>query len=233
MEFNISAKPRVILGRQNKTLRKSGTMPAVLYGAKTKSLPLQVNQRDFEKIFRQAGENTLINLEVEGEGVHKVLIHDVAKHFMKNEPIHVDFYEVDLSKKIHATVPLHFVGTSVAVKELGGILIKSLNQIQVEALPTDLPQFLEVTIEKLSTFEDLIRVAEIPVNEKIRILDDPEAVIVSVQPPRTEAELADLEKPTADEEKAVIEGMTKETPVAEGEVSEESGDADKPEKTEK
>lgn len=153
----------------------------------------------------------MINLVIEGKGETKVLIHDVAKHFMKDEPIHVDFYEVDLTRKIHAKIPLHFVGISAAVKELGGILLKNISEVSVEALPADLPQFFEINIERLKTFDDLVRLGDLKVDEKIRLLGHPEEVLVSVQAPRTEEELAELEKPTAEAEKAAIEGMEAKT----------------------
>src|SRR3989338_2764427 len=208
MELTIAAQSRTVVGKQNEKLRESGMIPAVLYGRGKETVSLQLAHKEFEKIYRQAGENTLINLLV-NDKPHKVLIHDVAKHYMKDEPIHVDFYEVDLTRKIHAKVPVHFVGVSPAVKESGGVLIKNLNEIEVEALPMNLPHAIEVSIEKLKTFDDLVRVADLKVSDKVKVLAHPEDVIVKVQAPRTEAELAELEKPTDEAEKAAIEGLTK------------------------
>ncbi|MDP3741258.1 MAG: 50S ribosomal protein L25 [bacterium] len=210
MEITLGAKPRNVLGKQNNKLRKSGFLPAVLYGKGKENLALQVSVRDFEKVFKQAGESTLINLDIEGKGSHKVLVHDVAMHFMKDDPIHIDFYEVDLTKKIHAKVPLHLVGVAPAVKELGGILIKSLSEVEVEALPEDLPQFVGVNLDSLKAIDNLIRLRELQVSDKVKILGQADEVVVSVKAPRTEEELAALEKPAAEEEKAVIEGMAKE-----------------------
>lgn len=226
MELSIQAKPRNVFGKHNKKLRSAGMLPAVVYGKGKESLALEVKRKEFEKVYRQTGENVLVNLVIEGNGEKKVLIHDVAKHFIKDEPIHVDFYEVDLTRKIHAKIPLHFVGTAPAVKELGGVLVRNLNELEVEALPTDLPPFIEVNLEGLLTFDNLLRVLDLTVGEKIKVLTHTEDVVVSVQAPRTEAELADLEKPTAEVEKAAIEGMAKEEEVkaeasAEGEKAEE------------
>lgn len=185
-------------------------MPAVLYGRGKKPMSLEVSAKEFEKVYHETGESTLVDLVIAGGEGRKVLIHDVAKHFMKAEPIHVDFYEVDLTRKIHAKIPLHFVGTSQAVKELGGVLLRNLNELEIEALPTDLPPFIEVNIEGLRAFDDLIRVSDLKVSDKIKVLSRPEEVVVFVQAPRTEEELAELEKPTAEVEKAAIEGMAKE-----------------------
>ncbi len=233
MELSIHANPRTAFGKQNKKLRAAGKLPAVSYGRGKKPVSLEVGAKEFEKVYRQTGKNTLVNLVIEGSGERKVLIHDVAKHFMKDDPIHVDFYEADLARKIHAKVPLHFVGTPPAVKELGGVLLRNLNELEIEALPTDLPPFIEVNIEGLRTFDDLIRVSDLKVSEKIKVLSHPEEVAVFVQAPRTEEELAELEKPaTAEAEKAVIEGMKAEgakAEAAEGEAKGEKPEAGKEE----
>ena len=102
MEYAIQAQARTVLGKQNSKLRKQGIIPAILYGRGKQSQAIQVSSKQFDKIYRQAGENTLVNLKIDGGKETKVLIHDVAKHYMKNEAVHVDFYEVDLTKKIHA-----------------------------------------------------------------------------------------------------------------------------------
>lgn len=232
MDLVLDAKPRAITGKQNVKLRRQGVLPAVLYGKGRETKSLQIATKEFEKVFKQAGENTLVDLRIDGDGKKvKVLIHDVARHFMNGNPIHVDFYEVDLTKKIHAKIPVHFMGASLAVKELGGILIKNLNEVEVEALPTDLPQYIEVNIESLKTFDDLARLGDLKVSEKVKILGHPEDVVVSVQAPRSEEELAELEKPTAEEEKAAIETMTKEQEAEKAVTEEVAAEPEKAEKT--
>lgn len=223
MELTLEAKLRTQTGKLNKKLRKNGILPAVLYGKGKPTLSLEVLTRDFTKVFKQAGESTLISLKIEGDSERKVLVHDVAKHYMKDQPIHIDFYEVDLTRKIHTKVPLRFMGTALAVKELGGVLIKSISEVEVEALPQDLPQFIEVNIDSLKTFDVLVRLNELLVSDKVKILGHLDDVVVSVQAPRSEAELAELEKPTGEAEKAAIESMAKEAEVqkAEGEEGED------------
>lgn len=229
MQLSITAKPRTVFGKQNKKLRQAGMLPAVLYGRGKKPVSLEVSAKEFEKVYAKTGESTLVNLVIADGEERKVLIHDVARHFMSAEPIHVDFYEVDLTRKLHAKIPLHFVGTSAAVKELSGILIKNLNEVEVEALPTDLPPFIEVSIDGLKTFNDLLRISELKVSDSVKILNAPEEVIVSVQAPRTEEELAELEKPAAEAEKAAIEAVAKEEEVK----KEGEGEGEKEEEGEK
>ena len=234
MELVIEAQARTVLGKQNIKLRKQGILPAVLYGSGKESVHLQIASKAFDKIYRKAGENTLVNLKIDGKTETKVLIHDVAKHFMRDEAIHVDFYEVDLTKKTHAKVPLEFIGIAPAVKELGGILLKVANEIEVEALPADLPHKIEIDLTGLKTFENTIRLADVKVSDKVKILGNPDDMIVSVQAPRSEEELASLEQPTAEAEKAAVEALTKvPEAVVEGEgVSAESVKAEKAEKKE-
>ena len=224
MELTIQAQSRKVLGRHNNKLRSTGVLPAVLYGPGKETLTLQVGAKDFERVYKQAGENTLVNLAIDGGSQKKVLIHEVAKHFMKNEPVHVDFYEVDLSKKIHAKIPLEFTGVSAAVKNLSGVLVKNLTEIEVEAMPADLPHNIEVSIEGLATFEDAVRVSDIKVSDKVKIISHGEEVIVSVQAPRTEEELKALEGSAAEAEKATIEAMNKEAEEAKAAAGAEEGE---------
>lgn len=239
MEISLKVFPRIISGKQTKNLRQQGILPAILYGRGKKNLSLQVPIRDFEIVYRQAGENTLVNLDIEGDGQRKVMIHDVAEHFLGGAPVHVDFYEVDLTRKIHARIPIQFTGSAPAIKELGGTLVRSIGELEIEALPMDLPSYLEASIDSLKTFENLLRVRDVVVGEKIKVLQNPEEVIASVQPPRSEEELAELEKPTAEAEKEAIESMKAEESVEEAEagadakkVGEEAKEAPK-ENTEK
>jgi len=235
MDLSITAKTRKAFGKMNRKLRTEGRLPAVLYGRGKESVALELAAKEFEKVYKAAGENTLVNLEIEGNGQKKVLIHDVAHHFMSRTPIHVDFYEVDLTRKIHAKIPLHFVGASAAVKEMGGILIKTITEIEVEALPADLPPFIEVDISSLATFENFIHISDLKVPDAVKILAHPEEVVSTVQPPRTEAELAELEKPTAEAEAEAVKQVAAEPEKAEGEAGAEGGKGEevKAEKAEK
>ncbi len=199
--------------RDAKTLRNAGSIPAELYGHNTDNQHLTVNAIEFEKVLRKAGESTIIELDMANGGKKNVLIQDVQYHYLNSQPIHVDFFEVSMTEKLTATVPIEFIGESAAVKVLGGTLLKVLTEVEVECLPADLPQHFEVDISKLATFEDAITVADIPHDAKVEIQGDPEEFIAKVQPPRdVEAELV----PEIDEAAAVAAAVGPEPDAAEG-----------------
>ncbi len=194
-------------------LRKQGLIPAVLYGHNIKNLLLTLNLGEFEKTYKKAGESTIVNLEATDGKKHSVLIQDVQFHHLTSKPTHVDFYEVSMTEKLKAKVALEFIGEAKAVKQLGGVLVKTLNEIEVQCLPADLPHNIEVDISKLETFQDSIHVKDLSVSSKVEILTKPEEMIAKIQPPRdVEAELkteikedveaviaASTEKPTEEE----------------------------------
>ncbi|MBI2042412.1 MAG: 50S ribosomal protein L25 [Candidatus Nealsonbacteria bacterium] len=190
--LTLIAKTRKIIGKKTKGLRQKGLLPAVLYGPKTKSQPIEVNIKDFENAYRNAGESSLISLEVEGRK-HLVLIHDLAKDPVSGLPMHVDFYQPDLEKKIEAQVPILLEGEAPAVKTLGGTLYKNISEIHVKALPQNLPKEIRVDISGLSTFEDHIKVRDLAVSEGVEILREPEEIVVSISAPEKVEE--ELEKP--------------------------------------
>ncbi len=201
-------------------IRRNGQIPAVLYGNKIQNTQLAVNARDFEKVFRKAGESTIVELITADGKTHPVIIQDVQRHTVTTQPIHIDFYQVDMSQKLKANVPLEFTGEAPAVKALGGTLVKVLSEVEVECLPADLPHNLEVSIAKLNTFTDSIAVSDIKVSDKVKIVTAAEEVVAKVQPPRdVEAELA---TPVV-EDVSAVEGAAEEKPApaaAEGETPE-------------
>ncbi len=190
-------------------IRKTGKIPAVLYGNKIQNTPLVITLGDFEKILRKAGESTLVELKTDDGKSHHVLIHDVQYHFLTSQPMHADFLEVSMTEKLKANIILEFVGESKAVKELGGVLVKLLTEVEVECLPADLPHNLEVDISSLKTFEDSIHVKDIKVPAKVDILTPGDELLVKVQQPRdVEAELAE---PATEDVAAVMEASAKPT----------------------
>lgn len=193
MAIEIDAKIREALGKKVKTLREKGIIPAVLYGEKTKAISLEVNYKDFEKIYKEAGESTVIKLKTKEEAKN-VLIHDVARDPVSDKFIHVDFYEVRMDKPITAEVPLVFEGEAPAVKNLEGILVKNIIEIEVEALPANLPHEIKVDISILNTFDDLIHIKDLKIPDSVKILVNPEEIVASVVPPRSEEELKALEE---------------------------------------
>jgi large subunit ribosomal protein L25 len=192
-----------------KQLRDEGFVPAVLYGHKTKNLVLSAPYKEVDKLYREAGENTLIDLKVHDKAPVKVLIHDVEHDVLSNRITHVDFYQVRMDEKINADIPLHFVNEPPAVKELGGVLVKQLDYLPVKCLPNDLLKDITIDLSVLKDFEIAIRVEDLLLPDSIEILKSKDQVIVLVTPPRVE----EVETP---QEEEVIEGEKAEGTSEEG-----------------
>lgn len=193
----ISAKQRTEIGRRVNALRKDGFLPAVLYGPGVESTPLSVSARDFERALQEAGETSLVTLRVEGGPAYNVLIHEVAKDPLTLKPIHADFYAVRMDKPIEAKVPLEFTGESPAMKNESGILVKVLHELEVKALPKDLPHQINVDISRLVKFEDRILVKDLVLPVGVAAHIPAEEVVALVEPPRSEEELEELVKAEA------------------------------------
>lgn len=194
----IKAEARQELGKKVKHMRQKGVMPAVLYGYGIESRPIAVPRADFERVYREAGESSLVTLEVEGRP-YNVLIHDIARDPIKDKPIHADFYAVRMDKAIRVSVPLAFAGESPAVENEGGVLIKVVQELEVEALPQDLPHELRADLSRLAALESRLTVADIPTPPGVKILAEPGEVVVIVEAPRSEEEIKALEQAPAAE----------------------------------
>lgn len=199
---------------KSKSLRKEGFIPAVLYGPKIKNLNLKVAQNEFRRVFKEAGESSLITLEVEGEkDKFLVLVHDFQRDPITGEFIHIDFYQPDLEKEVEAWVPIVTEGEAPAVKQLGGTLVKNVTEVLVRALPLKLPHEIKVDVSKLETFDDEILVKDLKVEEGVKIMKNPEDVIISVSPPeKVEEELEKAEEEMVEPE---VIGEKKEEPAQE------------------
>ena len=173
-QIAITASKREVLGKEVKKLRYAGKLPAVLYGHNVENQKIEISERDFAKVFKQAGESTLVSLIVEGKA-HPVLIHEVQNHYLTDRPIHVDFYAINMAEKIMVKIPLRFLGEAPAVKALGGTLVKNLSELEVECLPADLPHAIEVDISILNTFEDAVRVSKL--KRKRGLGDEPDRAL--------------------------------------------------------
>ena len=195
--LSLSAKIRKDLGKKVKKLRKKGVLPGVLYGPKMKTAtPLEINLKEFEKIYKDTGESSLISLEVDpttGPGQTKkflVLIHELARDPLTEKPIHVDFYQPRLEKEIEVRIPLIFEGETLAVKDLGGTLVKNISELIVKALPQNLPHEIKVNIEKLKTFGDSVKILDLKLPEGVKVQRSPEEIVAHVLAPgKVEEEL--------------------------------------------
>lgn len=224
--LSLIVEKRKILGRKVKSLRKNGILPAVLYGPKIAPLPVQIDLKEFEKVYKGAGESSLItlvitkskktsfpfppsssgdglegedevstsspSLEIDKKGV-PVLIQEVVKDPLTEKLIHVDFYQPSLEEEIEANISLVFEGESLAVKDLGGTLVKNIYEVEVKALPQNLPHEIKVDIEKLKTFEDNILIKDLIVSKDVKILKEPDEIVALVAPQKEIEE--ELEQP--------------------------------------
>jgi len=163
------------------SIRKKGGIPAVFYGRKETSTPITVPAADFKKVWKEAGESSIITLSLgEEERELTALINDVALDPVRSTPIHADFYIIEADRPVEVSVPLEFIGESVAVKDLGGILVKVMHEIEVRGLPRDLPQHLTVPVSSLLTLESQILVKDISLPSGVTILSNPLDVVASI-----------------------------------------------------
>jgi large subunit ribosomal protein L25 len=220
--FELNANTRTVFGRKTKQLRSKGIIPANIFGKKIKSLAIELESSGLLDTMRKAGETGLIHLKISGDNkVHPVLVSGYAQHPVTDEMLHVDFHEVDLTQKTTATVPVKAVGESEAVKS-GMVLVMFKNEIEVEALPTDLPEHIEVDISGLSEVGMTIHAKDLKYDHsKVTIQVEAEEPIVTIQEPAKE-EVVEVVAPAEGEEGAAAPATT------EGEKAEEGGEA-KPE----
>lgn len=171
-------------------LRKQGLIPGIVYSKGAPGNTLAMPALAFEKIYNEAGESSLVDLIFENGASKKVLIHEVQNDPVKNKVLHVDFFEVDLSKKVTTNVELEFVGEAPIVKTSGGIVIKHLNEIEVECLPSDLIKNFKIDISGLDDFSSAIHISDLKIADTITILNEPGDVVVNVSEPRVVEEEA-------------------------------------------
>src|SRR3989344_1417350 len=206
--LELKAEKRNILGRKVKQLRKNGLVPAELYGHGFENVHLSLPDKDFLKVYEEAGEHAIINIVFEGDS-RAVLIHDVVFPPMTNEVLSVDLYQVRMDEKVKAAVPLEFENESPVVKEKQAILVKNMDEIEVEALPADLPDMIKVDLSRLVNIDESIYVKDLPKSSKFDFAADPEMAIVSVVAPeeeKVEEEITPEQVVVEGEEKAAEEG---------------------------
>lgn len=234
--LSLKASVRTLTKADLIKVRAEGNIPAVVYGQDFKNQALVINEVDFKNVFKQAGENTLVDLSIDNQAPFKVIIQDLQLDAMTDKILHVDFRKVIMTEKIEAEIPLEFFGEAPAVKALGGMLVRVMDELSVKCLPQYLIKEIKVDISGLKTFEDMIKVKDLNIPENIEILDELTATVANVIPPRTEEELKALdEKVSEDVAKVEVAGKKEEaSDEAAGEDSGAKGDkAPKAEKAKK
>ncbi|MFA6601906.1 MAG: 50S ribosomal protein L25 [Candidatus Paceibacterota bacterium] len=193
-------------------VRKTGKMPAVFYGPKEASTPVLVGMSEFRKVWKKAGESSVIILKDASNNEHEALIHEVDVHPLTGEPRHADFYVIEKGKKVQVAVPLIFEGVSPAVKDKAGILVKVRRDLEIEAAPRDLPHDVKVDISTLVELTDVVLAKDLVLPAGVDLKISPDEVIVSIAEAKEEIE----EAPAAIDMSA-IEVETKGKEVKEGE----------------
>lgn len=198
-------------GKAAERLRREGFVPAVIYGHGVTPKNVAVSALDFSRVYKNAGENSIVEITLEGKKVN-VLIHDTQFDSLSGKPQHTDFFQVRMDEMVEAEIPVEYVGESPVVREQGGILVKLLEAIEVSALPADLPHSIEIDLSLLKAFDDHIKVSDVVLSDKVKVLSEPETLIVSIEAPRTQADLEALDvKAEADVTK--VESATKDMAV--------------------
>lgn len=231
MQTALAATRRDVFGKETKTLRRRGVIPAVLYGHGIPTQHLSIDAHTFERLYEQVGETSLLDLSVDGGASVKVLVQDVHRDPVQDRVLHADLHQVSMTEAIEAEIPLTFIGESSAVKEQGGVLVKSLDQVKVRCLPGDLVPAIEVDIAALKSFDDAIHVRDLVIGKGLKVLGRVDEVVATVAPPRSEEELKSLEE-KVEADAAAVEVVGKKEEAAEAAPAEESaetaGDTKKP-----
>lgn len=206
--YTLAVQPRTIKGNDVRKLRNTSTIPGVLYGNGVAHLMFQIDYNTFVKLYKNSGRTHIVNVSLEGK-TYPCLVHDIDVDPVKDTARHIDFYVVNLKEKVQVEVPLEFVGESPAVTQ-GNIVSENLHEVEVEALPGNVPESITVDLSVLVTLQDNIHVRDLPVTKNYIILTDPELVVASVVEPEVES----TETP-AEAAAAVIAASTPATPPAE------------------
>lgn len=182
--ISLTVAPRTA-EHDTRVLRRESKVPCNVYGNDMKATSLSADHNEIYKVYSQAGESTLVELTIDGKKV-PVLFHELQFDPVSDRITHVDFYAVNMKKEIDANIPVHIVGKSPAIADLGGILVMGHDHVKVMCLPANLPHALEVDISSIVEFDQHVSVKDIKVPTGVRIVDDADVVICSVQEPRKE-----------------------------------------------
>lgn len=224
--LSLKAQERTILGKKVKNLRKDGFIPAHVFGNKIETEHVSVKDKDFMTIYDMAGETGLIDLKISDEKIRPVLVRDVQLDPVSGKPLNIDFYQVNLKEKVKVPVPIEIIGEEPEAVHMGeAVVIQPMLEVEVEALPTDLPEKIEVDISSLKQIDDAILVSGLQVPDGVEILAENEAVVVKLDSAVTEEMKKLLEEQEAEAQAAAQAQVPEEgAEVAEGEVAPSEGE---------
>ncbi len=205
MTLNLEAKSREITGKENFKIREAGKIPAVVYGHGLQSKNIEIDYLPFEKLYREAGQSTLVDLTVDGQAPAKVLIADVQFEPLKGRISHIDLHQIRMDEKVRARIAIELIGESQAVKAEGGSLVHSINELEISCLPAELIREITVDVSVLKTFEDVIKIKDLSLPSSIEIIGhEPEDIVVSVS--RIMEEKVETPVPVVEGAEGAVEG---------------------------
>lgn len=205
ISITLKSTKREMFGRKVKRLRKEGLIPANIFGNKIKSHAISVDSKEFAEVFKKAGETQIINLEDKS-----VLVSNLQTDPISGDVIHIDFRQVDLKEKIEAKVPIEIEGESPAEKQNIGTVVQQIHEIEVEALPADLPEKIVIDASILIVVDQAIYVKDLKVSPKVEIKTDMESIVIKVEPPtKEEVVVAPVVETPVEGEAKPVEGETK------------------------
>lgn len=204
MELELTLDARTASGKENKRLRREGVLPGVVFGKGSESVPVQLDAKAFEALYRSAGRTGVVKIGVPGaKGTKSAMIKGVQRNPLSGRAVHVDFFLVDLTQEMQSEVPLTFVGVAPAIELSNGTLMTPLDHLKVRALPSDIPHEIEVDLSSLVDLEATLHVSDVILpNDKVTILNEPEELLARVLPQRGEEEEAVVPAEEAGQEEA-------------------------------
>ena len=187
--LTLETAARSVTGKRVHVLRRSGITPLHLYGKDTLSLAIQADAAQLQRLVAQAGKNIPVSISVQGtKETHLTFIREVQRHPITEEILHVDFYKVPASETTRAEVPVYLTGEAPAVRTNHGVMLQALHHIQVESLPLNIPQYIEVDVSDLDDFEKAIYVHDLKVDDSVTFITTPDELVARVNPPRVVVE---------------------------------------------
>ncbi len=203
-KISLKADKRTVFGRKVKALRRDGLIPANVFGKKIDSLALTINTKEFHEVFDKAGETQIIDLDG-----RPVLVSNITSDPVSGDFLHVDFRQVDLTEKITANVPVEIIGESPAEKQGLGTVVQQISEIEVEALPADLPEKIEIDAALLIEVDQAIFVKDLKIDKKVAVKTELESIVVKVEPP-TKEEVVEVAATPVEGEAVPAEGVPEE-----------------------
>ena len=188
MDLEIRVDARTVTGKQTKRLRASGIVPGVLFGKVAGSVPVQLDAKALDQLYREAGRTSVVKVSVGDGGATSAVIKSMQRHPLTGRALHVDFFALDLTHEMTVDVPLSFSGEAPGIEATGGFLLTSLDHLRMKALPSDMPQQISVDLSPLVDLEAAIHVSDLPIPDNVTVLNDPDDLVARVMPPRVEEE---------------------------------------------